>query len=63
MVAVHEQRAGKAGSAIDQIQNESKVRKPGHNHLIDVCLHPWLKGHQKQNAAAEDGTDYSDSEC
>lgn len=62
VVTVHKQRIGEASATVDQVHNKGKVRKPSHNHLVDVCLQLWFEGHEKQNSTTEDGTDPSDPE-
>ena len=47
MVAVHEQRLGKAGAPVDEVHDEGEIRKPSHHHLVDIRFGAGLYGHEQ----------------
>ena len=62
MVAVHKEGLRKAGTPVDEIENEGEVGQPGHPGLMDVGLGLWEQLHEQQYPAAEHRADTGDAQ-
>ena len=62
VVAVHKQRRGESGSAVNRIQDEYKIRQPGQNHPVRhlSCLRNQTDANQRRRR--QNQTDRRDSQ-
>ena len=62
MITVHKQRLCEASSPVQDIHDECKVRKPCHDHVVDIPLSARLYDHKQHHTTSEECANISDSQ-
>ena len=62
MVTVHEQCLCEAGTPVQDIHDEGKVRKPGHDHVVDIPLGAGLYDYEQHHSTTEECADIGDAQ-